>query len=113
MEAPQRFHLLHDWKERSRQKTLKKIRGGSTAPPAGHFGCCGHVAQPTFVVVYLVPVAVDHVRLQKVQEGARDEEAVGEGKVFDVARVQCEGVGWRGDGAQAHQLADDVPHPHT
>lgn len=63
--------------------------------------------------MHLVPVAVDHVRLQEVQEGARDEEAVGEGKVFDVARVQGEGVGRRGNGAQAHQLADDVPHPNT
>lgn len=68
---------------------------------------------PTFIIVHLIPVAVDHVRLQEVQEGACDKEAVGEGKVFDIAHVQGEGVGWRRNGAQAHQLTDDVPHTNT
>lgn len=58
----------------------------------------------------LVPVAVDDVHLQEVEERTRDEEALGEGEVFDVAHVQGEGVGGRGNGAQAHQLADNVPH---
>lgn len=87
----------------TKPRRLLVTRGG--APTAPGF--------PTFVVVHLVPVAVDHVGFQEVQEGARNEEAVGRGEVLDVARVQREGVGWRGDGAQAHQLADDVPHTNT
>lgn len=68
---------------------------------------------PTFVIVQLVPVPVHHVHLQKVEESARDEEAVREGKAFDVTHVQGEGVGGRWNGAQGHQLADDVPHTNT
>lgn len=114
VEAPQRLHLLHNWKERSRQKAPKtpmRLNCAACWPLAALLPAASGF--PTFVVVHLVPVAVDHVRFQKVQEGARDEEAVDRGEVLDVARVQREGVGWRGDGAQAHQLADDVPHTNT
>lgn len=65
---------------------------------------------PTFVIVQLVPVSVNHVHLQEVEESACDEEAVREGKTFDVTHVQGEGVGGRRNGAQTHQLTDDVPH---
>lgn len=61
----------------------------------------------------LIPVPVDHVRLQEVEQSTCDEEAVGHGKAFDVTHVQSEGVGGGGDGAQAHQLTDDVPHANT
>lgn len=68
---------------------------------------------PTFVIVHLVPVGVDHVGLQEAQESAGDKEAVWEGKVFDVTHVQGKRVGGRGNGAQAHQLTDNVPHTNT
>lgn len=61
----------------------------------------------------LIPVTVNHIRIQEVKESACDQEAVGEGKVLDVAHVQSEGVGGRGDGAQTHKLADDIPHANT
>lgn len=70
-------------------------------------------SRPTSVVVHLVPVAVDHVHLQEVEESARGEEAVRQGEVSDVAHVQGEGVGRRRDSAQAHQLADNVPNANT
>lgn len=63
--------------------------------------------------MHLVPVGVDHVGLQEAQESAGDEEAVWEGKVFDVTHVQGKGVGGWGNGAQAHQLTDNVPHTNT
>lgn len=43
---------------------------------------------PTFVIVQLIPVAVDDICLQKTQESTCDEEAVGKRKVFDVTHVQ-------------------------
>lgn len=61
----------------------------------------------------LVPVSVDHVHLQEAQQGAGDEEALVQGEALDVARVQGEGVGGGGHGAQTHQLADDVPRANT
>lgn len=42
---------------------------------------------PTFVIVQLVPVAVDDVHVQEAEQCAGDQEAVRKGKVFDVARV--------------------------
>lgn len=42
---------------------------------------------PTFVVVQLVPVTVDHVHVQEAEQSAGDQEAVRKGKVSDVARV--------------------------
>lgn len=68
---------------------------------------------PTFVIVQLVPIAVDDVHVQEAEQSASDQEAVGKGKVLDVARVQGEGVGGRGHGAQAHQLADHIPDANT
>ncbi len=61
----------------------------------------------------LVPVPVDDIRLHEVKKSARYQETLSEGKAFDVTHVQSEGVGRRGNGAQAHQLTDDVPHADT
>lgn len=58
----------------------------------------------------LVPVAVNHVHLQEVKESSRDKKAFGERKTFDVTHVQGERVGRRGNGAETHQLTDNVPH---
>lgn len=68
---------------------------------------------PTFVIVQLIPVAIDNVHVQKAEESASDKEAVGQGKVFDVAHVQGVGVGGRGNCAQANQLADNIPDTNT
>lgn len=68
---------------------------------------------PTFIIVQLVPIAVDDVHVKEAEQSAGDQEAVGKGKVLDVARVQGEGVGGRGHGAQAHQLADHIPDANT
>lgn len=67
----------------------------------------------TFIVVQLVPVPVHHVGLQEVEESPRGEEAVRQGKIFDVTHVQGEGVGGRGDGAKGHQLAHNIPDTNT
>lgn len=111
MKKPQRLHLLHHWKESSCQKLLKNLRQLNSTT-CWFFGG-GARTLPTFIIVHLIPVSVDHVRLQEVQKGACDKEAVGEWKVFDIAHVQGKGIGWRRDGAQAHQLTDDVPHTNT
>lgn len=84
---------------------LTSIQGKNLTQSAAAF--------PTFVIVQLVPVPVNNIRLQEVEERARDQEAVGEGEAFDVAHVQGEGVGGRGDSAQAHQLADHIPYTDT
>lgn len=61
----------------------------------------------------LIPIAVDHVHVQEAEQSAGDQEAVWQRKVSDVARVQGKGVGWRGHGAQANQLADHIPDTNT
>lgn len=76
-------------------------------PPSAKLG---HL---TFVIVQLIPIAVDDVHVQEGEERASDEEAVGKGKVFEVAHVQGEGVGGGGNGAQTNQLADDIPDANT
>lgn len=79
----------------------------------GHPPSSVKLGRPTFVIVQLVPIAVDDVHVQEVEQSTSDQEAVGKGKVFDVARVQGKGVGGRGHGAQAHQLTDHIPDANT
>lgn len=67
----------------------------------------------TFVVVHLVLVSINHVHLQEVEESTGDQEPFMEGKTLDVTRVQCEGVGRWGDGAQTDQLTHHVPHSNS
>lgn len=68
---------------------------------------------PTFVIVHLVSIPIHHIHLKEVQECAGDQEAVREGKIFDVAHVQGKGVRRRRNRAQANQLTDHIPNAHT
>lgn len=68
---------------------------------------------PTFVIMQLIPVAVDHVHIKEAEQSTSDQEAVRKRKVSDVASVQGEGVGGRGHGAQANELADHIPDANT
>lgn len=92
-----------DFKTSCRTILTDQVRLLPAAKP-GHF---------TFVVVELIPVSVDHVHVQEAEQSASDQEAVRKGKVSDVACVESEGVGRRGHGAQANQLADHIPDANT
>lgn len=63
--------------------------------------------------MHLIPIPINQIHLQEAEQSSCDQEAVLQGKAFDVAHVQGEGVGGRGNGTQTHQLTHNIPHTNT